>query len=215
MKLVRLVAIAGLLLSSFVGTSIAADVTGRAFITGSAGTLFFISDDQMNGSAIWENGIKHHSNTKPRLFADIGFGFVFKRYLSSVVRIGFGWEAYSFDKLRVATARPLTVGVEYRLGSGKYVPRAGAGVGYYVWSVLEDRKVMKDPITREERKRGDPGIYGTAGFDYFARPNLAICTDVFGHHVFAKDTQAFPSGYAYNKDILTITLGLKYFFAPR
>jgi hypothetical protein len=215
MKLVRFVAIAGLLLSLLCGTSFSADVTGRAFMSGSVGTMLFISDDQMNGSAIWMNGTEIHSGVRPRFYGDLSFGYVFKPYLAASVSAGYGWEAYDFDDMRVTTAKPVTVGVEYRYGTRKYVPRAGFGVGYYVWSVLDDRKVMEDPITKEKRRRGNAGGYVMAGVDYFVRPNISLSWDVVGHHVFAKDTEAFPSGYAYDKDILAIKLGLKYYFVSK
>jgi hypothetical protein len=54
-----------------------------------------------------------------------------------------------------------------------------------------------------------------AGVEYFARPDLSIGGDVVGHHVFSKDIEAFPSGYAYNKDILSMKLGLKYYFVSK
>jgi len=215
MKLVPFVATAGLMLSLLCGTSFSADVTGRAFMGGSVGTMLFISDDQMNGSAIWVGGTKANSGVKPRFYGDISFGYAFKPYLSALISGGYGWEAYNFDDMRITTAKPVTVGVEYRYGTRAYVPKAGVGVGYYVWSVLEDRKVMKDPSTREELRRGNVGGYVMAGIDYFVRPNVSFGFDVVGHHIFSKDTEAFPSGYGYNEDLLTIKLGLRYYFAPQ
>jgi hypothetical protein len=216
MRLVRFVAIAGLLFSLLCGTCFSADVTGRAFTGGATGTMFYLADDQMNGSKIRAGGstlIK--SGVKPRPYGDISFGYVFKPYLSALVTVGYGWEAYNFDRMRVATATPVTAGIECRYGTRKYVPKAGIGAGYYVWSVLEDRRVMKDRITREELKRGDPGGYVMVGLDYFVRPDVAITWDAVGHYIFSKDTEAFPSGYAYDKNLLAIKLGLRYYFAPQ
>ena len=215
MKPVRFVVVAGLLLFILHGTCFSADVTGRAFMAGSIGTMTYLADDQMNGSAIWVNGTKMQSGVKPRLYGDISFGYVLKPYLSALMNAGFGWEAYNFDNMRVTTAAPVTVGIEYRYGISRYVPTAGVGVGYYVWSVLEDRKIMKDPATREQRRRGNPGGYAAVGLDYFVRPHISLTLDVTGHYVFAKDTKAFPSGYAYDKNLLVMTLGLRYYFASQ
>ena len=215
MKPVRYVAIAGLLFSLLCGTCFSADVTGRAFMSAAGGTMLYLADDQMNGSKIRMDGYTIHSNTKPRLYGDVSFGYVFKPYLSGLMTVGYGWEAYSFDNMRVTTAKPVTVGVEYRYGTRKYVPKAGIGVGYYVWSVLEDRRVMKDPITREKLQRGNPGGYVTAGLDYFVRPGISLVCDVAGHYIFSKDIKAFPSGYAYNENLLAIKLGVRYYFASQ
>ena len=212
MKPVRFVAIASLLVSLLCGTCFSADVTGRAFMCTSAGTMFYLANDQMNGSKIPVDGRLISSGVKPRLYGNVGFGYVFKPYLAGLVNIGYGWEAYNFDKLRVTTASPATVGLEYRLGTRKYVPKAGVGVGYYVWSVLEDRKVMRDVITLKQLKRGDAGGYVMAGIDYFARPNLSINFDVAGHYIFSKDLKDFPSGYAYDDNLLVLKLGLRYYF---
>jgi hypothetical protein len=208
MKHVRLIAIVGIVLCCVSTPSPAADVTGRACINTSFGTLVFISDEYMNGNAL-------DSGTKPRLYGQVGFGYVFKPYLAGGVTAGFGWEAYSFDEDRVVTIAPVTVGAEYRLGKGKYVPRAGAGIGLYHWSVLQDRRVLKDAITREELRRSNFGIYGLIGVDYFALPSLAITFDAVGHRIFSEDKAAFPSGYALNDDVLMIKAGVKYFFSSQ
>ncbi|UCF78519.1 MAG: hypothetical protein JSW03_10635 [Candidatus Eiseniibacteriota bacterium] len=207
MKSVRFLVIAGLLFFSLYGQCFPADVTGRAFMTGGAGTLIFIGDDYMTGSAL-------DSQRKIRLYGDVGFGYVFKPYLAATVGAGFGWQAYSFDDLRVATTAPLTVGAEYRHHFGKYMPRVGAGLGWYIWSVLDDRKVMKDPITREELKRGNVGAYMSAGLDYFVRPTIAVCWDAVGHYVLSEDKDAFPSGYALNEQVLVLRMGIRYYFSP-
>jgi hypothetical protein len=215
MKSVRYVAIAGLLLSLFCGTCFSADVTGRAFMSAAGGTILYLADDQMNGSKIRMDGYTIHSGVKPRLYGDIGFGYVFKPYLSALMTVGFGWEAYNFDKMRVTTAKPVTVGIEYRYGTRKYVPKAGIGVGYYMWSVLEDMKVMKDRITREELSRGNAGGYVMAGLDYFVRPGISLACDVVGHYIFSKDIKAFPSGYAYDENLLVMKLGVRYYFTSQ
>lgn len=189
------------------GQSFSADVTGRGFMGGAAGTVLFIGDDYMTG-------MMFDSARKPRLYGDVGFGYVVKPYLSASVMLGFGWQGYEFDGDRVATATPVTVGVEYRYGTRKYVPRVGVGVGYYVWSVLHDREVMKDPITREQLKRGNVGAYMLAGVDYFVRPTIAVCWDVVGHYVLSEDLDAFPSGYGFNEQILVIKMGIRYYFSP-
>jgi hypothetical protein len=215
MKPVRYITIAGLLLSLLSGTSFSADVTGRAFMGAAAGTMLYLADDQMNGSKIRADGYTLRSSVKPRLYGDVCFGYVFKSYLSGLMSAGYGWEGYSFDNMRVTTATPVTVGIEYRYGTGKYVPKAGVGVGYYIWSVLQDRRAMSDPITREKLRRGNAGGYVLAGVDYFVRPGISLDVEVVGHHVFAKDTSAFPSGYAYDKQLLTMKLGVRYYFSSQ
>ncbi len=211
MKEVRLFAVAGIVLCVLCCLSIpcySADVTDRASMSFSAGTLFFISDEYMNGNAF-------DSDRKPRFYGNMTFGYVLKPYLAATLTAGYGWQGYSYDDMMVCTVAPVTVGAEYRYGKGKYVPRAGAGFGMYYWAVLYDRKVMKDPVTREELKRGNFGGYVMGGLDYFAMPKVAISLEVTGHRVFSKDLDAFPSGFAYNDDALIITTGIKYFFGPQ
>ncbi len=207
MKSVRFLVIAGLLLFSLCGQCFAADVTGRAFLSGGAGTLVFIGDDYMTGSAL-------DSDRKIRLYGDAGFGYVLRPDLAATLNLGFGWQAYSFDDLTVATVTPITVGAEYRRHFGKYMPRINAGLGWYIWSVLYDRKVVKDAITREELKRGNLGAYMSAGFDYFVRPSVAICWDATGHYILSEDLDAFPSGYGYNEQVLVMRMGVRYYFSP-
>jgi len=38
---------------------------------------------------------------------------------------------------------------------------------------------------------------------------------VAGHYIFSKDIEAFPSGYAYNENLLAIKLGVRYYFASQ
>ncbi|KPJ61269.1 MAG: hypothetical protein AMJ46_02990 [Latescibacteria bacterium DG_63] len=208
MKSVRFLVIAGLLFFSLCGQCFSADVTGRAFLNGGAGTLIFIGDEYMTGTAF-------DSDRKIRLYGDGGFGYVFRPYLAATINAGFGWQAYSFDDMRVATAAPFTAGVEYRHHFGKYMPRIGAGLGWYVWSVLDDRRVMKDEMTREELRRGNLGAYMSAGLDYFVRPSVAVCWDAIGHYILSEDLDAFPSGYGYNEQILVIRMGVRYYFSPQ
>jgi hypothetical protein len=208
MKQVRLFAIAGIVLCCLSTPCLSADVTGRAFISSSLGSFMFMSDEYMNGNAL-------DSGTRPRLYGEAGFGYVFKPYLAATMTAGFGWEAYSFDDDRVVTVAPVTVGAEYRLWTGKYVPRAGAGIGLYHWSVLQDRRVLKDAVTREELKRSDFGGYMLAGVDYFALPNIAVSLDLVGHHIFSEDEDAFPSGYSLNDDMLMLKASVKYYFSSQ
>jgi hypothetical protein len=208
MKQVRLFAIAGIVLCCLSTPCLSADVTGRASITSALGTFTFISDEYMNGNAL-------DGNAQPRFYGQMGFGYAFKPYLAAAANAGFGWEAYSFSEDRLVTIVPVTVGAEYRLGTGKYVPRAGAGIGLYHWSVLEDRRVLKDAVTRDPLTRTDFGIYGLVGVDYFAIPNIAVSLDVEGHRIFSEDEEAFPSGYALNDDMLMLKLGVKYFFGTQ
>jgi hypothetical protein len=208
MKQARLFVIAGIVLCCFSTPCFAADVTGRAYVDASFGTLFFISDDYMNGSAF-------DASIKPRLFGNLGFGYVFKPYLAASMAIGFGWQAYSHDDMLVSTVAPVTIGAEYRLGTGKYVPKAGVGLGLYQWSVLYDREISRDPITREERRRTDFGGYMMGGVDYFARPNVVVSLEGVGHRIFSEDTDAFVVGYGFKEDVLMITMSLKYFFATQ
>jgi hypothetical protein len=208
MKQVRLFAIAGVVLCCLSTPCLSADVTGRASIGSALGSLTFISDEYMNGNAL-------DSRAEPRLYGQIQFSYGFKPYLAATASAGFGWEAYSFDDNRLVTLVPVNVGAEYRLGTGRYVPRVGAGIGVYQWTVLEDRRVLKDAITRQPLRRDDVGIYGLIGVDYFAIPSIAVSLDVEGHRIFSKDTRAFPAGYALNDDVLMAKLGVKYFFNPR
>ncbi|MBN1504270.1 MAG: hypothetical protein JW952_04325 [Candidatus Eisenbacteria bacterium] len=208
MKPVRSFAIAGIVLCCLSTPCLSADVTGRAFIGSSLGTFTFISDEYMNGNAL-------DSDVKPRLYGQMGFGYAFKPYLVASTHAGFGWTAYSFDEDRLVTVVPITVGAEYRLGTGRYVPRAGAGIGLYHWTVLHDRRVLKDAVTREELRRNDFGIYGLVGVDYFATPSIAVSFDVSGHRVFSEDEDAFRAGYALNDDILMFRVGIKYFFSSQ
>ncbi len=208
MKQARLFAIAGIVLCCLSTPCLSADVTGRAFMSTALGTFTFISDEYMNGNALG-------SNVRPRVYGQMGFGYAFKPYLAGMVNAGFGWTAYSFDTKRLVTEAPVTIGAEYRLGTGKYVPRAGAGFGLYHWSVLQDRRVLKDAITREELRRDDFGIYGLIGVDYFAVPNIAVTADVLGHRVFSADEKAFPSGYGLNDDILMFRVGVRYYFSSQ
>jgi hypothetical protein len=194
MKQARLFAFAGIVLCCLTTPCLSADVTGRAFMSTALGTFTFISDEYMNGNAF-------NSSVNPRLYGQVGFGYSFKSYLAAVANAGFGWTAYSFDADRLVTEVPVTVGAEYRLGTGKYVPRAGAGFGLYHWTVLQDRRVLKDAVTREELIRNDFGIYGLVGLDYFAVPNISVTADVSGHRVFSADEKDFPSGYGLNDDI--------------
>jgi hypothetical protein len=208
MKCVRFLVIAFLLFFSLCGQCLSADVTGRAFLSGGGGTLAFIGDDHMTGSAF-------NSDRKLRLYGDFGYGYVFKPYLAAVGNVGFGWQGYSFDELRVATAAPFTAGVEYRRHFGQYMPRVGAGLGWYICSVLDDRRVRKDPDTREKLRRGNIGAYMSAGLDYFVRPSVAICWDAIGHYVLSEDLDAFPREYGYNEQILVIRMGVRYYFSPK
>ena len=208
MKQVRLFAIAGIVLCCLSTPCLSADVTGRASISGTLGTFTFISDEYMNGNAL-------NSNAEPRFYGQLGFGYAFKPYLAAAASAGFGWEAYSFSQDRLVTIVPVTVGAEYRLGTGKYVPRAGAGFGLYHWSVLEDRRVLKDAVTREQLMRSDFGVYGLIGVDYFATPKIADSFDVEGHRIFSADEKDFPSGYGLNDDMLMLKVGVKYFFSSQ
>ena len=208
MKQVRLFAIAGIVFCCLSTPCLSADVTGRAFITSAVGTLTFISDEYMNGNAL-------DSSVKPRFYGQMGFGYAFKPYLAATANAGFGWEAYSFDDDRLVTMVPVAVGAEYRLGTGKYVPRAGAGFGLYHWSVLQDRRVLKDAVTREELTRNDFGVYGLVGVDYFAVPSISVSFDVTGHRIFSADEDAFPSGYGLNDDMLMFRVGVRYYFSSQ
>jgi opacity protein-like surface antigen len=208
MKQVRSFAIAGIILCCLSTPCLSADVTGRAGIGTALGSFTFISDEYMNGNAL-------DSKVYPRLYGQMWFGYAFKPYLAATASAGFGWTAYSFDHNRLVTVVPVNFGAEYRLGTGKYVPRAGAGFGVYHWSVLEDRRVLKDAVTREVLRRNDIGIYGLVGLDYFATPNIAVSVDVEGHRIFSKDTEDFPSGYGYNDDMAMVKVGVKYFFSTQ
>jgi len=208
MKQVRLFALAGIVLCCLSTPCLSADMTGRAYVGTALGTFTFISNDYMNGKAL-------DSEAQPRLYGQMEFGYVFKPYLAGTASAGFGWEAYSFDENRLVTIVPANIGAEFRWGTGKYVPRVGAGLGVYHWSVLEDRKVLKDPITRETLRRNDVGIYGLLGLDYFATPSIAVSLGVEGHRIFSKDTEDFPSGYAFNDDLVMLKVGLKYFFSTQ
>ena len=208
MKQVRLFAIAGIVLCCLSTPCLSADVTGRASISTALGSFTFISDEYMNGNAL-------DSNAKPRLYGQMGFGYEFRPYLAATASAGFGWEAYSFDENRLVTIVPGIVGAEYRLGTGRYVPRVGAGIGLYHWTVLEDRRVLKDAVTRKPLMRNDFGIYGLIGLDYFAAPNIAASLEVEGHRIFSEDKTSFPSGYSLNDDVLMVKVGVKYFFSTQ
>jgi hypothetical protein len=38
---------------------------------------------------------------------------------------------------------------------------------------------------------------------------------VIGHYIFAKDLKGFPSGYAYDKNLLVMKLGVRYYFTSQ
>ncbi|MFH0777193.1 MAG: hypothetical protein V2A71_01045 [Candidatus Eisenbacteria bacterium] len=208
MRYVRFLAVVGLLLACLCGQSFSADVTGRAYVGAGAGTLVFIGDDHMTGSAFG-------GGRQTRLYGDLLVGYIVKPNLSVTASGGFGWQAYTFDDMRVCTVKPITIGVEYRHQIRKFVPRGGVGVGYYLWTVLQDRKVLKDPVTREELARGNVGGYVVVGTDYFMRPTIALCCDAIGHYILSEDKDDFPSAYALNDQVLILKVGVKYYFSPQ
>jgi hypothetical protein len=154
--------------------------------------------------------------TKPRLSGDLVFSYVAGDHVWADVTVGYAWNRLDTNDNRfwLESSVPITGGLRYLLWDGKTLrPYVGAGGGLYVWSIqTKDLGAAKDPSTFERLRRADPGFYGVVGVERTMSKHISTTADFAIHHIFAKDTANFPSGYNGNKGYAQFRLGVSFYF---
>lgn len=162
------------------------------------------------------NNLPLSDRTKPRLSGDLVFSYVFADHVWGDVTVGYAWNRLDTDDNRfwLESAVPITGGLRYLFYDGRTVrPYVGAGGGMYVWSIQsKDLGAAKDPNTFERLRRADPGIYATVGLERTMSKHIAATADGVWHHIFAQNTNDFPSGYNGNKSYAQLRLGVTFYF---
>jgi hypothetical protein len=170
---------------------------------GAAGGLMkFTADEDMSNGA------------QMRPIGNLVFQYVSGFGLDAVLDAGFGWNAYKDSPDTLTTVWPFTFGLQYRFMVGSLVPRIGAGGGLYVLTVLNNRKVDLDPISRARLRTTHPGIYVSLGLERFRTEKMSYTFEVLGHYIFSEDLEKFKSGFAENDQFFEFRVGIHYYFEP-
>jgi hypothetical protein len=93
----------------------------------------------------------------------------------------------------------------------------GAGPGVYrVW-VEQNRKVVKDPVTKRLHTGFYPGFTGSVGVERYLKSLSAVSLEfnLTSHLVFAQRDEQFPSGFNSNVWTTELRFGANYYFDPK
>jgi hypothetical protein len=196
-----------------VGAGEAKELTGKGGVGGSIGVMKFTGGEDFKRDA------------KARPILQGSFKYFFSQHFAATAGSGFGWNSYggrpedetSADTIAVVI--PTTFGVEYRFEqspTARWVPNLGAGFGLYNLGVKDGRRhFTQDPETQERRRATSPGLFGTAGIEYFPSDNASIAFDVRWHTIFSEDKEKFPTGYGDGVSYGEVRLGASYYFTIR
>ena len=194
--------LAFLLVLCMTGPLSSAYAQNRATVGAAGGLMRFTADEDMSTDA------------QMRPIGNLVFQYVSAFGLDAVLDAGFGWNAYKDNPDTLTTVWPFTLGLQYRFGGGSLVPRLGFGGGLYVISVLRNRQVSLDPISRARMRTTHPGIYGALGIEKFRTEKMSYTFEVLGHYIFSEDLEKFKSGFAQNDQFFEVRAGIHYYFEP-
>ena len=184
---------------------------------------------QLGGS--WILSDKDYSEgAQPRLSISGQFGYVVSPRWRWQVSPYFTWNAYRVGS-RAPFADPnfpavttkdlyLTqiVGANAQLQRqfqrGKFLWHIGLGPSLYRVVVQDDRKVLKDPVTKDLHQGQYLGVMGELGVEHFFKvlDNTSLEYTVGWQHTFAKRDDQFPSGFNSGLSFVEVRVGAHYYF---
>jgi len=193
---------------------------GRGGIGGLiGGSSFYASEDFSTGAQI-------------RFSFDAHFRYTFTSRFRGQFSPGFTWSAYSkaepppfFDPAHpedvdkeghLAQLVPMSVQLQYLIGSKPWLYYVGVGPGLYRVTVQNDRKVVRDPdpSSLAEHRNLFYGFTVEAGAEHFLRslPSTSAELAIANHYVMSEDKEKFPSGWNTNIGALALRIGVNYYF---
>jgi hypothetical protein len=184
---------------------------------------------QLGGSKFWADG-DYSEGSKPRLAFSGHFRYVINNRFRWQVSPGFTWSGYSgtvampvpdghfpgdvAKRTNLTLLLPMTFEMQYMLHRGKWHYHLGAGPGVYrVW--VENRRiVLIDPVSFVKHRKLHAGFTAEIGVERFlkALPSTSVEATIANHWVFAKDDQAYPTGYNDMLAAAELRIGANYYF---
>ena len=191
---------------------------GRGSIGGQVGGAWIVAEQDYSKGA------------QPRLSASGEFRYVISPHWRWQVSPLFLWNAY-----KVGTPAPFpnpqfgnrtikdfyltqvagATGEIQWVHGGKGLPwHLGVGPGVYRVVVQDDRKVVKDPLTKRLHQGAYLGATAEWGIERFGKslPNTSIEWTLAYHTVFAKRDEQFPSGFNGMVSAFETRLGAHYYY---
>lgn len=192
---------------------------GRGAVGGQAGTSYFYSQGDYSDGA------------QPRLSFAGHFRYVLGGGWQWQVSPYFTWSAYG-----VGTKAPFkdpnfpndpavkdhyltqmvgaTAQIQKAFGKGRVRWHVGAGPAVYRVVVQNHRKVLRDPVTNVRHQGTYFGGSAEVGVERFMKTldNTSIEVTLATQNAFAKDAEAFASGFDANVSAIELRLGAHYYF---
>lgn len=154
-----------------------------------------------------------------RLRWQVSPGFLWTGYKENS-RAPFKTAYFPNDSLKdgyLALVMPATAQVQLLQRTKNWLFHEGVGGGAYrVW-LQQNRRVVKDPVSRRLHKGFYPGFSAEFGAERFLRamPSVSLEFSAASHLVFAGRDEQFPSGYNSNVWTAEARFGANYYFNPR
>jgi hypothetical protein len=201
---------------------------GKGSLGGTLGVPFLYATQEMR------------AGQQVRVMGKLHFQYVFTPAMRLSLRGGFGWMHYSEDELapypfpsdnstqsaevydttrvdQLMTWQPFTAALVHTgdlnaAGSLKWF--GGAGLGLYRFNVMNDRRTVKDPVTKKELSNVSPGATGELGVEYFLPANKNVSFEWLGtmNYLFEANGGKYPSGYAGRHGFIDVSFGVNVYF---
>lgn len=198
---------------------------GKGAISGIVGVPIFLGDeDTKNGQS-------------PRILAQGQFLYCFTNQTRLALSAGYGWIGYKSgtpapyplyhpglndsvlvmdDALTKFQPISATLLRSFNAQGKGFVPYVGAGINLTRIEIVNDRRMIKDPVTFDSYVNWAPGVQAQGGFEYFVGDNGSVSFDGHGRFakLFSKDEAQFPSGFTGPHSYVTINFGVNVYFWP-